>query len=479
MNMFSLPGRRTFAKTLGFAGALTTTRVRGLAAQAAVNPNTTLDGIAEDLHSAIITYPMHDTHCHASSDQLGTTTPDQFLLDLSLAALPQANYFPAGVLQQWRDGAGPTRASLDQRYGISKKLDEIRFHFRQSMFVKYLTKELAAFLKCAPRWETVVAARNERGKDYPRYISDLFRDVRLTNAMVDTGCCEGMGARGFNAFAQAIRPCEMRAISRAETIYGPLMRQEFSFEELETRYKQGVGDALDGTGNYGFKSWGMKSHLLSRLGLLKPTWDSDLAKKSWEDYKRLRGTPSLDREEAADRGRGLNEYLFTIALEECLKRDMPMQMHAGDGDAPSVILRRQHPYNLEEVVRFDRDGVMRMPKLILVHAGYPLLKEAAWMSHLYTNCYFDISLMNPVINLGLTQRFGEILEAVPMSKVVFGSDSWKVPEINWLAGKWGKRSLSQALAVYVKEKVLTRDESLEGAQMMLHENNRRLYGLPA
>jgi predicted TIM-barrel fold metal-dependent hydrolase len=296
--------------------------------------------------------------------------------------------------------------------------------------------------------------------------------------MVDTGCCEGMGMNGFNAFAQAIRPCEMRAISRAETIYGPLMREEISFEELEKRYTDGVRNALDGTGNYGFKSWGMKSHLLSRLGLLKPHYDSDAAKKSWEDYKRSRNAPISDREEAADRGRRLYEYLFTIGLEECLKRDIPMQMHAGDGDAPSVILRRQHPYNLEEVVRFDRDGMMRMPKLILVHAGYPEVSEAAWMTHLYTNCYFDISLMNPVINQGLTRRFGEILEAVPMSKLLFGSDSWKVPEINWLAGKWGKRHLSQALAVYVKEKVLTRDEALEGAQMMLHKNNRRLYKLP-
>jgi predicted TIM-barrel fold metal-dependent hydrolase len=87
--------------------------------------------------------------------------------------------------------------------------------------------------------------------------------------------------------------------------------------------------------------------------------------------------------------------------------------------------------------------------------------------------------MNPVINQGLARHFGEILEAVPMSKVMFGSDSWSVPEINWLAGKWGKRYLSQALAVYVKEKILTREEALEAAQMMLHKNNRRVYNLPA
>src|SRR5258707_69705 len=162
--MFSaLPGRRTFAKMLGLGGALTAARTQGFAAQAAASSNRTLDTIAEDLSAAIVNYQMDDTHCHASNDQPAQTTPEQFLLELS------------------------------------------------------------GFLKCWTKWETVVAAPNERGKEYPRYMSDLFRDVKLTNAMVDTGCCEGMGMNGFNAFAQAIRPCEMRAISRAETIYGPLM----------------------------------------------------------------------------------------------------------------------------------------------------------------------------------------------------------------------------------------------------------------
>ena len=87
--------------------------------------------------------------------------------------------------------------------------------------------------------------------------------------------------------------------------------------------------------------------------------------------------------------------------------------------------------------------------------------------------------MNPVINQGLARRFGEIMEAVPLSKIMFGSDSWSVPEINWLAGKWGKRYLSEALAVYVEEKILTREEALDAAGMMLHKNNRRVYNLPA
>ena len=216
------------------------------------------------------------------------------------------------------------------------------FHARETIFIKHLTKELAGFLKCAPKFETVIAARNERARaGYSKYLSDLFRDIHLTNAMVDTGCCEAAGADEFGTYADAIRPCTMRAIARIETIQSPLFREDISFEDLESRYTGAVRKALDGDGNFGYKSWGMKWHQMERLGVIKPHYDSAAAKKSWEDFKNTRGIAVTDREDEADRGRKLKEYFLTIALEECLQRDMPMQIHSGDGEAPGVILRRQ------------------------------------------------------------------------------------------------------------------------------------------
>jgi predicted TIM-barrel fold metal-dependent hydrolase len=156
---------------------------------------------------------------------------------------------------------------------------------------------------------------------------------------------------------------------------------------------------------------------------------------------------------------------------------MPMQFHAGDGEAPGIILRNQQPYYLEEFVRFDRDGLMRMPKIIPIHAGYPLVSEAAWLSHLYANCYFELSLMTPFIHQGLVRRYLEIMEAVPLSKILFGSDAYHLPELYWLAARWGKRFLSQALAVYVTEGVLSEAEALEGARMILYKNNRAVYNI--
>ena len=99
------------------------------------------------------------------------------------------------------------------------------------------------------------------------------------------------------------------------------------------------------------------------------------------------------------------------------------------------------------------------------------------LSHLYTNCYFGLSLMTPFIHQGLSARYLQIMEAVPLSKILFGSDAYNVPELYWLAGRWGKRFHSQALGVYLKEEILTEPEALDAAKMILFQNNRRVYNL--
>ncbi len=69
----------------------------------------------------------------------------------------------------------------------------------------------------------------------------------------------------------------------------------------------------------------------------------------------------------------------------------------------------------------------------------------------------------------------EVMEVVPLTKILFGSDAYHLPEFYWLAAKWGRLFLSEALGVYVEAKVLSRDEAVAAAKSILHENNRRLY----
>jgi hypothetical protein len=436
-------------------------------------------GTAERLHATIATYGVDDTHCHPVTTRDAITTPDSFLQRISLTAMGAPGYFPPGVLQKWTTGDEAAKRELDKQHRISQTLAPITRHIGESVFVKYMVKEMAGFLGCRPSLPEVIEARNARGKDYPGYVRALFRDVKLENVMLDTGFREGLDTKGIQEFARSIEPTKSRGIARVETIQGELLRQDITFDNLQGLFVERVRSALDGTANFGLKSYGMKSYLLPRIGLIKPVYDAKLAAASWDEYKKLRGDTSGDRDDRAQRGKDLLQYLLTLALEECLARDMPMQFHAGDGEAPGIVLRRQHPYDLEEIVRFDKNGVMRMPKIIPIHAGYPLVGEATWLSHLYTNCYYEISIMNPFVHQGLADRFREVMEAVPLSKILYGSDTFHLPELYWLAGRWGKRFLSQALGVYVDQHVLSEEEALAAAKRILHENNREVYRLDA
>ena len=120
---------------------------------------------------------------------------------------------------------------------------------------------------------------------------------------------------------------------------------------------------------------------------------------------------------------------------------------------------------------------MRLPKIVVIHAGYPLVGQGAWLAHLYPNCYFDLSLMTPLIHRGLYQRYLEVLETVPITKILFGTDAYHAPEFYWLGAKWGRRFLALALGQLVSGGQLGRSEAVEAARMILHGNNRELYRL--
>jgi predicted TIM-barrel fold metal-dependent hydrolase len=385
-----------------------------------------------------------DAHCHPISEKDAATTPEEFLGRISLSGFT---------------GDG-----------------QVDPHFKNTVFVRFLTKEMAQFLGCEPVLEAVIEARNERGRDYAGYINALFEDAGIAEVLIDTGYVDGLDADGVATFAAAIAPTRARYLVRVETITDELFATDLTYSELRDRFVERVRKALDGTDNLGQRSVGMKSYLLPDVGVIRPEYDDNRAAASWA-LVRDQGEPEGDRAAQLARGQVLRERLLTLAMEECLARDMPMQFHAGDGEPPYVILRNQDPFYLEEIIRFEKDGKLRMPKVVPVHAGYPLVGQAAWLSHIYRNTYFELSTMTPLIHQRLAERYQEILEVAPLSKILYGSDAFHLPELFWISARWGKRYLAQALTSLAVGGALDEEEALDAARMILHRNTREAYNL--
>jgi predicted TIM-barrel fold metal-dependent hydrolase len=153
--------------------------------------------------------------------------------------------------------------------------------------------------------------------------------------------------------------------------------------------------------------------------------------------------------------------------------DVPMQVHTGMGDF-EVNLMLCRPALLMDLLRFP---AFRACRVLLVHSGYPYHTEAGYIANVLPRVYCDISEGIPFAGNAARRIISEVLEMAPISKVVYGSDGFGAPEVNFAGAKLGKRALAQALQDLVQEGMLSEDEAQEAAGLILSGNARRLYRL--
>ncbi len=72
----------------------------------------------------------------------------------------------------------------------------------------------------------------------------------------------------------------------------------------------------------------------------------------------------------------------------------------------------------------------------------------------------------------------DVLGMAPLSKVMFATDAFTMPEIFWLAARWGRWGLGKVLEEFVAEGFLSHGEAFTAAAAILGENARKLYWEP-
>jgi hypothetical protein len=323
-------------------------------------------------------------------------------------------------------------------------------HAPQTLFYRHALGELAAFLGCPPTEDAVVAARAALPLD--AYLRRLLADAGVETVLLDDGYPrEGALSVAETASAGAVRA--MRVL-RIERLLEELIPTAGSFDALEHAFLQELEAARPGI-------VALKSIIAYRTGLRIEERGAGSGERELADLRAAwGGMPGRLAVKA------LLDRLVPVAAVWAAAHGVPVQFHTGFGDR-DLDLRLANPLLLRPLLE---GGALSRGPVVLLHAGYPYVREAAYLAGVYPNVYVDISQAAPLLaGPGLTRVLEDLLALAPVTKVLYGSDAWAVPEWFWLAARAARRSLAEALAW------LPAAEARWAAPRVLRENAAELY----
>jgi hypothetical protein len=322
-----------------------------------------------------------------------------------------------------------------------------------------MRRELARLLDVEPEPDALAAARHRAyGTDVAGYLRRLMRDANVHALLCDEGYPQPTLDLEPLRVATGVA---IHRVGRIEPWIAEIAPACSSFAELEDAFIARIEREADDPALVAFKSV-----IAYRTGLdvTRPT-DSEVAAAF------TRWTAD-GRTESRESAKPVRDRLLRRTLEVAGRRDRPVHVHCGGGD-PDVVLAHARPTGLFELISDFRDQ-----PIVLIHAGWPWIEEAAFIASIMPGVHLDVSVMVPWASLAIDQKLETLLGAVPNSKVLYGSDEASEPEVIWLSAIVGRRALARVLTSAVEREWLNEAEAQRAARAVLGENALRLHGLP-
>ena len=362
-----------------------------------------------------------------------------------------------------------------ERYLTLSALPIERKDLVNSLLYRIVVSEMGRLLKKEGPHTNVVEERNKRYRQDPKqYIKTLFRDAGIEVMLVDTGYPSELYS-GYSVpldeFSAMVQ-CRVHEVYRVENLVISLLDKRLGLDEATEEFNR-VIDAKVKAG-----AVALKSVIAYRTGL-------EVERRSDEEVRRAH----RDIMSTLDSGRDLMGYvrskappvktIFDFFLYEavrcCSRHRVPLQIHVGMGDVPGIDLRTSNPLQLQELIADDET---RETRIVLTHGGYPYLEEAGFLAATYPNVYIDFSETIPFVSVGAGNRLMSLLEMTPVTKLMFGSDCFNVPELAWVSALIAKKELASTLDVLVEKWRLDEEWAIEAAKGILAGNAESLYKLP-
>src|SRR6202453_16471 len=175
--------------------------------------------------------------------------------------------------------------------------------------------------------------------------------------------------------------------------------------------------------------------------------------------------------------RTFQDYIFRYLITEGGRLHLPVHIHSAVGIGDYFNLSQSNIMNFESVLRDPR---YRSTTFVMLHGGYPLEREAIWLTaakNVYLDSSFEELVQYPSAFKDILKMW---LETFP-DKIIFGTDAFPYNEVlgaeesYWLGAMSARTALAAALAEMISENEITEAHALELARAYLHDTAVKLY----
>jgi predicted TIM-barrel fold metal-dependent hydrolase len=346
--------------------------------------------------------------------------------------------------------------------------DRLRRQLTSTLGYHHAMHALASFLGCEPEPAAVLAARAAACRDFDAYLVRMRRDIGLEMSLIDVG----LGTIDLEDFSR-LAGVPVKGVFRIEPMIAALWDEHDSLEAFDAAFADGLRREV-ATGRH----VALKSIIAYRTGLAVQPPDRVAAARAFDELKRASDAAGLMRRikvphDQVAAARRLRDHWVWTALELSVELDVPVQIHTGMGDQ-DLDIEAARPGLLANVFR---DARLRHARVVLLHGAYPFHEEAAYLVDVFPNVYLDLSEHNLFLGPEVEAVLRPVLALAPASKLLFGTDAYGSPDLQWIAARATIAALEEVLSGFVAAGSMGARDALVAGDSILAGNARELYRL--
>jgi uncharacterized protein len=319
-----------------------------------------------------------------------------------------------------------------------------------------LRRWLAAHLGCDPTRGAVTAAREAALQaDAVAYTRGLMEAAGVVAVLSDEG------------YPQPPIPADEFASTIGVTVYRVtrlepwiLQHRDGTFDDLVSGVENEATTAAADPNCVAYKSI-----VAYRTGLDvgdPSSSDAEAAFARWRDDEWA---------ETREHAKPVRDFLIRRTLAIAKANERPFHFHCGGGD-PDINLMYAGPKSIFPLLVDVQDQ-----PVVLVHSGYPWVREAAYIASVLPNVYLELSELIPWGWGQVEWALEMLVGTVPAAKLLYGSDEAGEPEAFWASALLGRSVLQRVLGGFIDRDYLSTNEAERLGRLVLGDACRVLHGL--